>query len=73
MMSQRFVYEKEIGENVTHIIMDYSDFGLAGDKNMINNLQEWEKQNLINDRRVALRLEDIYDEVQIGKNVTYGG
>ncbi len=34
--------------NVTHVIMDYSDFALIGDQNTVNNLQEWEKQNLIN-------------------------
>jgi hypothetical protein len=34
--------------NITHVIIDYSDFALIGDQNTLNKIQEWEKQNMAN-------------------------
>ncbi|MEA2038033.1 MAG: DUF6541 family protein [Nanoarchaeota archaeon] len=34
--------------NITHVIMDYSDFALAGHQAGLNQLQAWEQQNLVN-------------------------
>jgi hypothetical protein len=34
--------------NITHLVMDYSDFALVGDQNTLNTLQGWEMQNLVN-------------------------
>ena len=51
MMSQRYVMQGEEGKRVNitnYIIMDYSDFAFVGSKDMINQLQEWERQNLAN-------------------------
>jgi len=51
MISHRFMLDSgryDLGGNVSYVIVDYSDFALIGDQNTINNLQEWEKQNLAN-------------------------
>lgn len=35
--------------NITHVVVDYSDFALIGHQEGINKLQEWEKQNMANE------------------------
>jgi len=52
MIGHRFLASSD-GEpidkyNITHVVMDYSDFALIGDQSTVNKLQEWEKQNLAN-------------------------
>jgi hypothetical protein len=52
MMGHRHMISSSVANindyNVTHVLMDYSDFVLVGDQNTVNGLQEWEKQNLLN-------------------------
>jgi hypothetical protein len=52
MMGHRHMISSNVADiadyNITHVLMDYSDFALIGDQNTVNELQEWEKQNLLN-------------------------
>ncbi len=52
MIGHRYLISSEREDikehDVTHVVMDYSDFALMGNQDAANQLQEWERQNLAN-------------------------
>lgn len=53
MLSDTYIIYRDIFDerdlvNATHILMDYSDRAAIGDKNTVDGMQSWEKENLAN-------------------------